>query len=835
MGEGPPERPVGRRHAHLVVPGRGTDLGYRGRAGGRVSKVRSIDDRTGHTTRLKDELSRAHAEAERNAAELPPDVRSDGFTLIVEGWTDEPGYELALKSLDSSGIRLLTVFPDGNGKPERALVWIPYGAEGRFIRKLDQYATDRKNAKLVANIARLRLAILQEFWQDPAPFPDDAETRWWEVWFARLPKAPDPVDELAPVAERLGLRFDERTLAFPERLIALIKGSPEDIGALLTTNCVVAELHGPRLISELIDVDGHTRAELIADLQHRIGPADPSGPAVCLLDTGVNAGHRLLRASMDAVLTALPSTTPADDQGHGTMMAGLSLFGDLEIALGKNAKVRLSHRLESVKVLDPRHITKPDMYGAVMAEASAVIELDAPGRRRAFSLPVSATDGSNDGRPTSWSAALDALSFGTAIAPSRRGIQLIDRPDPSASRLFLVAAGNVYPDDRHPNFVDVCDLTRAQDPSQAWNVVTVGGFTNIVDLPADPMYAGYRPLAPRGEISPHSRTSVSWSTGWPIKPDIVLEAGNLVVNDADEILDASAVNLLTTSRTGDLTEANATSAATAQAARLAALVLDRYPALWPETVRGLLVHSAEWTPAMTAQVEARGIRKRDRVQLLRRYGWGAPTEDRVLASADSDVTLIVEDEFQPFERRNRNVAMRALRMHRLPWPRERLLDLHEAEVRLRVTLSYFVEPNPSNRGWKLYKYPSHQLRFDLKRPTENAQEFQQRVSREAQEEEENRSPRRNRPGPDTRWLVGAEGRSRGSLHSDVWTGTAADLAECGWIAVVPVGGWWKDNARSDRADLPIRYSLLVSLASKVPTDIYTPIANQIGIETPVEI
>ena len=118
-----------------------------------------------------------------------------------------------------------------------------------------------------------------------------------------------------------------------------------------------------------------------------------------------------------------------------------------------------------------------------------------------------------------------------------------------------MAAGNVYPEDRRPDFVDVCDLTPAQDPSQAWNVVTVGGCTDIADLPADPMYAGYRPLAPRGEISPHSRTSVLWAN-WPIKPDIVLEAGNLVVNGAGDILDAPAVNLLTTSRTGDLTEAN---------------------------------------------------------------------------------------------------------------------------------------------------------------------------------------------------------------------------------------------------------------------------------------
>ncbi len=44
-----------------------------------------------------------------------------------------------------------------------------------------------------------------------------------------------------------------------------------------------------------------------------------------------------------------------------------------------------------------------------------------------------------------------------------------------------------------------------------------------------------------------------------------------------------------------------TSAATAQAAYLAASILADYPNLWPETVRALIVHSADWTPAMRAQ------------------------------------------------------------------------------------------------------------------------------------------------------------------------------------------------------------------------------------------
>ena len=34
--------------------------------------------------------------------------------------------------------------------------------------------------------------------------------------------------------------------------------------------------------------------------------------------------------------------------------------------------------------------------------------------------------------------------------------------------------------------------------------------------------------------------------------------------------------------------------------------------------------------------------------------------------------------------------------------------------------------------------------------------------------------------------------NRGSIHSDIWEGTAIDLAACGRVAVFPVTGWWKE-------------------------------------------
>jgi hypothetical protein len=55
----------------------------------------------------------------------------------------------------------------------------------------------------------------------------------------------------------------------------------------------------------------------------------------------------------------------------------------------------------------------------------------------------------------------------------------------------------------------------------------------------------------------------------------------------------------------------AASAATAQVARMAAIVKADYPEFWPETVRALTVHSARWTRSMEAHLRGRRRQARE--------------------------------------------------------------------------------------------------------------------------------------------------------------------------------------------------------------------------------
>ena len=201
-----------------------------------------------------------------------------------------------------------------------------------------------------------------------------------------------------------------------------------------------------------------------------------------------------------------------DVHGHGTGMAGLALYGDLTTALQSATASTVRHRLESVKIIPDAGENPHYLLGTLTRRAIDAAEVRAE-RTRVFTLASTTSDDHpHDGAPTSWSTEIDQLAAGTSGRERER-------------RLILTSAGNV-PSPKHltTRYHAVCDAPdeELEAPSQAWNAITVGAYTDKVVLGAG--VAG-RPLAPRGDLSPHSKTA-SWTSTWPIKPDVVLEGGN---------------------------------------------------------------------------------------------------------------------------------------------------------------------------------------------------------------------------------------------------------------------------------------------------------------------
>lgn len=798
--------------------------------------------------RLPNRNRQQHANALLQQLEnLRPGVQARIEAQKAQGFTDglgislvfrsEPNFELKFESLDlrKSGIELLAVktLPDNS---TQATVFVPDGKLEIFLKRFaayrDENTTPRreggptrpKNQDLVESIADIQLAALEAFWtEETIAFPALDQVFTWEVWLRNGGNV-DHLARLRQFARAFDLTVREETLTFVDRVVVLVRGTSNNLSRSVEILGMIAEVRLPKATAAFFThMNASDQQTAVNGLAARLVPPVEGSPFVCLLDTGLNNGHPLLAgvASNGDLHSYKPAWGVDDRQGHGTPMAGLATFGDLTNVMLGAGEVVCTHRLESVKIIQEPDPNDPDLYGAVTRESAYRVEVQG-NRNRVFCMAVTALDGRDRGRPSSWSAAVDALASGV---------------DDDQGRLFVLAAGNT--DIAQRNRYPASNLTDSiHDPSQAWNALTVGGYTDkhAIDAVNNP---GWGPLAAPGDLAPCSCTSTTWGK-WPLKPDIVMEAGNMGINsaiaDPDYIDDG--LQLLSTDRNfllgRSLTSFGDTSAAAALGAGLAAQVWAKYPALTPEAVRALIVHSAEWTPAMlTRFTDAAGAI--DYRNLLRCFGYGVPSVRKLMSSLDNSLTLIAQHEIQPFFKEDGSVKTRDMQPHPLPWPIEVLAELGAIPVRMRVTLSYFVEPSPGARGWvSRYGYQSHGLRFAVRNPLESQAEFEVRVNGYGRDEDY------EPPGyRDDGWTFGHRLRSLkslGSLHSDMWEGTAAQLAARGMLAIYPTMGWWNKRPHLEGWQKSSRYALVVTIETpEEEMDIYTPVANQIGIPIEIEV
>lgn len=809
------------RRPHLMIPGRGSAEPFTSPAAG-GSKFRTIPvNRDAHGKALQRQLAAIHAEIERRRATgVPQGVDAPrGFHLEFES---PPGFALRLQSLESASTGIELVSTRREHDREFATVFVPQGKLAFFVKRVEKYLTELhkksgrpKNQDLIESIAEIRVAVAESFWTDaPELLPQRDAIVWWEVW---LRGSPDQVlDHFLRVAHAGNIDVAEERQVFPERTVVLARASLQQFAASLPLLDVLAELRRVKQIGGyFMRLDRGEQADWARELLGRLQAPPVAAPAVTILDTGVSRAHPLLAPLLDAndAHAWKPVWGTHDHHGHGTEMAGIGAFGDLTNALLSNQPLVLGHRLESVKIVPPIGANPPRLYGRVTADAAALVEIQAPARRRVFSLAITA-DALDRGEPTAWSSEIDKLSAAV---------------DGGERRLFFVAAGNMqigaglnYPIENYTESV--------QDPAQAWNALTVGAHTELVELD-DPAYRGWSCVAPPGGIGPTSSTSCAWHSDWPIKPDIVMEGGNKAISSGrTQASYVDSLSLLTTYHdhaTRLFTSTGETSAATAGAARYAAMISAMYPTMWPETVRALLVDSAEWTEPMRREIAA-AQNTRALAFALRSFGFGVPDLERALWSASNSLTLITQDDLQPFTGKR----SKDMKLHQLPWPRAELEQLGATEVELRVTLSYFIEPNPARRGWKdRHRYASHGLRFAVQKPAETPEKLRKRINKDARGAEDGKF---GAEGDSDGWLLKPNLRAHGSLHHDRWRGTAAELARREHVAVYPVIGWWRERVALRRSESRARYALVVSIRTPpTPVDIYQAVVNRIGVAIPI--
>lgn len=724
--------------------------------------------------------------------------------------------ELVSKSLEDlrMGIKLLNVVKN-EADVTKATVFIPNEKEHVFNKKFYDFSQTielqvPKNDKLIRSINFIEPSKLESFWTSKKEFLPHKENVWCEIWLRFDDKNPkeEVMTSTKLILNMLSIQFKEELIEFPERLVLLICANRTKLDDFIKNCSYIAEIQKatePNLF--FIKLMPRDRNQFIEDLLKRTHRDFSKNICVTLLDTGINTRHSLLENNIQSVQKVVDGNIE-DINGHGSEMAGIILYNDLEPLLEQNDNYKITSKIESVKILPDSDINEAQLYGEKTIQAVSLAEIDNPNAKRIICMAVTAKDEQIiSGNPTSWSAAVDKIVFNSS--------------DENNKRIFFVSAGNVLEEEiRQLSYPEANILHSIENPAQAWNAITVGAYAGK-DIVNDPNLSNFHATVDKGNLSPFSSSSMIWDKTWPIKPEVLFDGGNMCTNGID-FDHCENLGLLTTSnRVSEITTIWGTSSAVAQAANFASNILSVYPDMWSETVRALFIHSAEWTESMKSTF-LKTDTKADRTKLLRTCGYGIPNLQKALECMNNSVNMIVQDEMIPF----RKDGFKEMKLISLPFPKQELENLGTTPVKLKVTLSYYIEPSPGNIECKnRYTYSSFGLHFDIKNPLEDDDDFIRRIDYAKRED----SYTQTTHSLSNEWYLGPNNRNKGSIHSDFIETTANRLSEMDKIAVFPITGWWRTRSNLVKYNNKLRYSLVVTISTPSnEIDLYTPIMAKIG-------
>ena len=378
-------------------------------------------------------------------------------------------------------------------------------------------------------------------------------------------------------------------------------------------------------------------------------PAVPPGrPTACVVDSGVVSGHPLLQGVVvEAADFESGESTAADLVGHGTLVSGLVVYGDVARRMQGN-EWRPQVGLYSAKVLrrelNPVDPSNPDAMFPIEERVewqlkNAIEYFCVQYGCRIFNLSIGNTDRVYaGGRQWPWAALLDELTrrLDILIVVSAGNVSNPDIPSALRSDQFQREVLRQLQEDKH----------RLIDPATAALCLTVGAVSRRDDVLASTASGTQLAATPKGCPSAFTRCGPGVANA--IKPEVVAPGGNYAVVSSlgskrwikqNWHLAEPTLNMdYTTGR--QLRSVSGTSFAAAHvthiAARMEAALRDQFGAPPSQNViRALLVSSASVDPSVRKFIGRQA-------EVLRTVGYGQPNTE-YCSSAPNRVCLVAED------------------------------------------------------------------------------------------------------------------------------------------------------------------------------------------------
>jgi len=395
--------------------------------------------------------------------------------------------------------------------------------------------------------------------------------------------------------------------------------------------------------------DMHSVSTLDINHVEIAGTLPKDAPGVLIIDSGVMSGHPLLAPVMgDAqvfpdrlrkyVIGGPEDADIGPNQGHGTAVAGVAVYGDLSV-MAENRLFFPSAALFSARVTNDRGDYHPDSLVEHQLEEALDYFLSTYPSVKVVNISLGERDSVCRDKQLQFrfAAAIDELAY------RYRNREVV----------FVVSAGNHSPDDRsdedvlrtYPDYLGQTDQSRVIDPATSAIALTVGGLsygpavqTSLFENPlTDRLVAADR-------AHPSSFTRTGWGLGGSIKPDVVdfagdqrFERGDLRPNPAQYAGVPTTASNFAPPDGRILRTVAGTSFAAPKVSNMACQLFSHFPSASSNLIRALIGSSARVPSNRPGRLA--NLRPWED-GILRVYGNGQPDIERAQWSAENAVLLL---------------------------------------------------------------------------------------------------------------------------------------------------------------------------------------------------
>lgn len=437
----------------------------------------------------------------------------------------------------------------------------------------------------------------------------------------------------------------------------------------------------------LIGIDTDSTLEDSVDHELEIESPEHDAPRVCVIDSGIQEEHPLLRDAIDspASMCFLPGvavTEVADyvrSGGHGTRVAGAIIYPRNIPTAGT---YKIPCWIQNARVLDADNLLPTELHPPLYLRAITDKYSGELGTKL-FNHSIAASNPCRLRSMSAWAAAIDMLSWEYDVLYFQSAGNL---PDYSTSTPFRQGILDHYEAGRsYPNYL-VRPSSRIPCPSESLQALTIGSINHNTYINGH-----LSSLGGIDEPSPYTTTGLGvWGS---IKPEIVEYGGGMVSDNAmvptlTTPLEVCIDLVRSTMYGGPLSAKDdiGTSFSTPKVAAIAAAIQQLLPNEPALLYRSLIVNSARW-PIWATQ-------SANKLTALRQIGYGIPNLERATSNTPFRVTLITHGE-------NRVIAKEA-QIYQIPIPPELRAPGDEFQIRIDVTLSYVGRPRRTRRNIRQY-------------------------------------------------------------------------------------------------------------------------------------